>query len=115
MPVATSRQVLTIALTGCSGVSALAALGVVEQLTEARGQVLPYPSDTLLLVWSLIVGVLAMWAAVAYSNGQHLVAQRVLLVTGCMGLIPVVLPGVFALAAHARISRERRIGPSPGR
>ncbi|MGC4863699.1 hypothetical protein [Micromonospora sp. DT41] len=97
MPVGTSRGVFTIALTGFSGVSALAAVGVLEQLNDARGQDLPYPLDELMLVWLLIVGVLAMWATVAYAHGQYLIAQRVLLIIGFMGLIPAVLPGVVAL------------------
>ncbi|WP_156313176.1 hypothetical protein [Micromonospora sp. HK10] len=107
MPVSTSRRVVTIALTGFSGLSALAAVGVLEQLTDAWGQSLPYPLDELMLAWLLIVGVLAIWATVAYAHGRHLIAQRVLLVVGFMGLIPAVLPGVFALAARTRVLRER--------
>ncbi|MGC5379346.1 hypothetical protein ACPXB1_12800 [Micromonospora sp. DT68] len=106
MPVGTSRGVFTIALTGFSGVSALAAVGVLEQLNDARGQDLPYSLDELMLVWLLIVGVLAMWATVAYAHGQY-IAQRVLLIIGFMGLIPAVLPGVVALAARTRVMRER--------
>ncbi|MFI7025723.1 hypothetical protein ACIBMZ_23705 [Micromonospora sp. NPDC049900] len=106
MAVHTSRRLLTISLTGLSGLSALATIGALEEFSEVRGQALPHRFDEVLLVWLLMVSVLAAGATVAYSHGRHRATQWILLATGLMGLIPAVLPGVFALVARALVKRE---------
>lgn len=110
-----SRRSITVTLIVISALTALAAVGARPTSTtvsrSSGGAVLieqtTYNSISILILgWLLLVAVLAAVASVLYLLNRRQPTRKLLLFIGIAGLVPAILPGVFALIARALLIRE---------